>query len=370
MKNLVRIIRIYTIFIFFSLTVTACSSGGESNVQEIESDLISIPNEDRILIQTPSIETTPEVVNDNYILFVRDDDLWLANVNGGNVERLTEGEILNWQMDEGDEWRLEAHSRPVQLSPNGQWVVLSSTGNDLVLVNVNDQSLLKLPEPGAPIASWSPDSRHLAYASDSAHLYMYDIENRTVVQLAENDIVSVINIVWSPNSRFIAFGCCFQRTDEGVNVGQIRRVNILEKDMEVVGEMWSSVGGGSPPLCWTNEDEVRQIEAQESKTSHCSYAIYPTTSHNGAQRAFLRPISSEDTYWRGNSLLTVEDAQTGALLWQLKLTENIVKVMWEADGNYLLLDDQKNHSPIWRVPSDGSLMMEVVISDGYLLGVR
>ena len=361
------------LLIICNFVLVACASRTEMQSQEnhsVSSSTLTGRNTtlQAPTLQTPTITVIGEGVNEEFILFVREDDLWRVNINGSDIERLTEGELLNWNMG-GDDWRVAALSRPVQLSPNGKWIVFSPTGYDLILINVSSREVTNLPDPGAPIAVWSHDSQYLAYAPDYERLYIYDIENQTAMLLLGGDIESVINMVWSPDNRYIAFGCCFQQSEDGVSIGEIRRVDVIDGGMEVVGELWSSVGGGSPPLCWLNETEVAQVESQIEQPRYCSYAAYPAISPVGKQRATLQPASSEDIYWQGASLLTVEDVQTGVLLWQQELTENVIKVLWGRDGRYLLLDDGQNHSPIWRIQADGESPIEIVVSDGYLLDV-
>jgi len=111
--------------------------------------------------ETPARSASP------VLFFARDDDLWRADLDSDDVERLTEEGTLNWQMergnDWGDVWVNATMYRPPQVSPDGRWISLSRTGLDLVLVDVAARTQRKLPRPGAPIVAWSPDSRFFAY---------------------------------------------------------------------------------------------------------------------------------------------------------------------------------------------------------------
>ena len=44
-------------------------------------------------------------------------------------------------------------------------------------------------------------------------------------------------------------------------------------------------------------------------------------------------------------------------------------IQWSADERYPLLEDDPDDSPIWALSADGSGELEVVVDDGYLLGV-
>ena len=42
---------------------------------------------------------------------------------------------------------------------------------------------------------------------------------------------------------------------------------------------------------------------------------------------------------------------------------------WSADGQYLLLDNDQVHSPIWRMRADGQGGPEQLMADGFLIDV-
>jgi WD40 repeat protein len=277
-------------------------------------------------------------------------------------------------MDEGDEWRLEALSRPPQLSPDGQWIAVSSKGQEIILIDVDQQIETRLLEPGAPLVAWSPNSQHLAYTSDYKSLSIYDVQEDKMIRFLENDGVSDIsNIVWAPDSRIIAFGCCFvwgTTPGSSVNTGQIRTFDVFTNQMTVVGETWISIGGGSPELCWTSDGQVALIENTD-RIVNCSYTplSYKALSPDGQRQASLKNALPDDKYWTGPSLLTVHNL-AGDLLWERRLEENVRLSTWSPNGQYILLDDDlQNHSPIWRMKADGTGEIEIVVEDGFLLNV-
>lgn len=323
---------------------------------------------------TKPVPKTPVISNNTVILFVRANDVWLTDLQGENVEQLTTNETLDWQMGEGHEWRLIAQDAPPTLSPNGEWVALSPAGREILLINLKQDTQIEVPRPGAGLSVWSPDSRYIAYAPNYEQLYIYDVKEERALSLLKDKMTSIFNIVWSPDGQHIAFGCCYLETEseDGVYTRQVKTVDITTGMVETVGEMRTSVGGGTWPLCWTNEGEVVQADAENRYTGHhCSYT--PRTSvaisPDGELRAYLQPAPPDDSDGNGASLLTIENTRSGALLWERKLDETIAPVAWSPDGQYLLLDDTQSDSPIWRLKADNSLAPEIIVSNGYLLSV-
>lgn len=335
---------------------------------------------------TPATSAFVSPTSDSLVvLFAADDDLWRTDVSGSNLEQLTDGRILNWNIENGNDWLLAARWRPPQISPDGRWIALSSTGREVILVDVTTQKQSQIPGPGAPIVTWSPDSRYFAYSPDSSlagtsdDLYLYDIQkqqSRRLLQLEKDVGVGIVSIVWSPDGRFLAFGCCFTAdTSTGLFTGKIQQVEIATGNMEVVGEMWSSVGGGSPELCWTANGPLpgEAIEEKDKIDGNpCSVKNRyesDATSPDGNLLASLSPTSPDDTLWTGSSLLTVKEISTDSLVWQREVEPGTKRVFWSPDSQYLLLDDDRNHSPIWRIKADGSSELEIIVKDGYLLEI-
>jgi hypothetical protein len=66
------------------------------------------------------------------ILFARERDLWRTNLDGGAAERLTEGNLLDWQPGR-DDWWVTALSTPVQVSPDGRWITFFGQHNRVLI---------------------------------------------------------------------------------------------------------------------------------------------------------------------------------------------------------------------------------------------
>ena len=209
---------------------------------------------------------------------------------------------------------------------------------------------------------------------------MYDVQNQQshhLLQLKKDVGVGIVSVVWSPDGRFIAFGCCFTAdtdTSNGTFTGEVQQIEIATGDVEAVGEMWSSIGGGSAELCWTVNGPMMLESIEETERIDgnfpCSHKRRADTkSPDGNLLASLSPISSDDEFWIGPSLLTIKITSTDGVLWQHEIEESVKRVSWLPDSQHLLLDDNQNHSPIWRNRVNELSELEVVVDDGYLLEV-
>jgi Tol biopolymer transport system component len=317
---------------------------------------------------------------DPVVFFMRDDDLWRTDLNGNKVEQLTAERALDWHPEPGTDWVIEARYRRPQVSPDGQWIVLSQRNLALVLVNVAEHTQVELSEPGALNVAWSPDSRYLAYTpqsrTDSVDLVLYDIQRgqaNRLFSVARTTGVGIHDIVWSPDGRFIAFACCFVAPPSGVYtgtlVGEIRTIEISTRQVQNDGRAETSVAGGSGQLCWTTDG---QVTTNPAKGVRCSYTppVPYAFSPDGEQLAVLAPLSSDETWETGSSRLTVSQATTGEILWQREISVAAVQaVAWSPDGQYLLLDDTEIHSPIWRLKTDGTSDLERIVEDGFFLDI-
>lgn len=301
------------------------------------------------------------------ILFARDDDLWRADLNGSQLEPLTSGGALRWGMTKPEnEAYLAAITRPPHVSPDGRWLVFAPDSWSLSLIDVADPGQVRQIKPATPIVTWSPDSHHLAYGTADS-LYVYNLANETLTRLLH--AVSPANVTWSPDMRYLAFACCFEPSlpYNGINYGEIRRVEIATGQVDIVDAAISTIAGGTTPVCWSADGAV---VTSATETAICSFGRpYPSgTSPDGTQHAFLSLRSADDEeYFR---LLIVTDLATEEILWQREVPL-VQKVFWSPDGQYLLLgnDGYLSEAAIYRIPADGTAEAELIINNGYLLDV-
>lgn len=334
---------------------------------------VTLPAPTSTPIPTPTATAVPidlsRINSGAVVLFARDDDLWRTDLDGHEVDRLSEGGLLNWGWDrEDDFWWMNATLRPPYVSPDGRWIAFASTGKKLVLDVAAPGMTRLIVGSGDGSMAWSPDSRFLAYGPHS--LYVYDPEADQANKLLTGYGGGIHNISWSPDGQSIAFVCCFKppadQSSGDPYIGEIQRVEVATGQVETVGEATSSIGGGPSHFCWTAENQVITSTGQAVRCS--SDAVLHYISPDGTQIAYLSSVSSEDTDF---NLLIVQQIATREIVWQqgvASIRPNVV--FWSPDGQYLLLDDSlQKHSPIWRTKADGSGELEVVVEDGFLLNV-
>lgn len=360
MKNLVTTAMIVFVSSTILFTHTACTSPLQKATQA-ES-------------HTPT-DTIPKPV-----LFARADDLNRTDMAGDTVEQLTMDGRLNWGMKAaGDEWRINALSLPPRVSPDGRRIAFSPDGNAIMVADVRNPAAEPLSVPGSAVFAWSPDSHRLAYAihedgEERAQLVVRDLDTSTLLSLLANPTPNISALAWSPDGRRIAFGCCFEQDysetgelSSGTLTGQLRVVDPVTGQAETVGLLWRSVAGGIQSFCWTEQEQVRPIENANELTAHCSIPLDGSTSPNGQQRFYVSIAPQTDPTAVIVYQLVIEDRVSGEM-WRRDLQAGLRPVAWSPDGAFILLDDNGNHTPIWRLGADGAGELEIVIEDGYLLG--
>ena len=344
-----RTVKFLTILFLSSICLTACSY-----VQVVGGNQQTLPS------------------TDFFLLFAHSDDLWRADTDGRNIERLTENGLLNWNMDQEGNWIQAALYRPPQASPNGKWVVLSQTGLDLRLVNVETHEQQLLPAPGASTVAWSSDSRLFAYAAvadEKEQLFVYNIyshQRMSLLELESDSDGRLHSITWSPDGDRIAFICCTNQASSEVSENtEVQVVEVSSKEVVKVKEVAASFAS-RPPLCWLADGTVT-TSTQESIYCSDDQSFSRARSLNGEYLAILGPQSSEDEFWTGPSQLTVEQIDTGEVVWQRDLAENFKVVRWLPGEEYLALDDVSANSPIWRIQLNAEGSPEIFVEEGFLL---
>ncbi len=317
------------------------------------------------------------------VLFARDDDLYRTDAGGEVVEQLTTGGRLGWGMAANDaDWWLEAMMQPPRVSPDGYAIAFAPHSTTVVVAGVQ-RPLLSTPLefPGTGVLAWSPDSRWLAYAVDEnglerSQLAVYDLYNQTTALLLDEAMPDIRNLAWSPDSSRIAFGCCFVEDFDddgeylGTETGELRVVRVGTHRLETAGSLWSSIGGGTQGFCWTQDNQIVGLTAEDAAdlSSQCSTLPDGSTTPDGQRRFFVTGPPQPDAAGETVYTLVVEDVTAGEL-WRRDLEPGLWPRAWSSDGTYILLDDDANHSPIWRIRADGTGELEVLLEDAYLLAV-
>jgi len=316
------------------------------------------------------------------VLFARDDDLYRANVAGDLVERLTENEALGWGMGaDGDDWWMTARWLPPRVSPDGNWIAFSPDGRRMYLAGVGDPTVRALPLTGSQFYAWSPDSRWLVYATQNddaerGQLNVYDLYDDRATPMLNEIVPDIKGLAWSPDGRRLAFGCCFEAEYSaagdylGASIGQLRVMDLVTGQIEIAGELRSTIAGGLERFCWTADNRIGQsVEEGAEWSAQCSTpsdGYWIAFSPDGQRRAYVNDATGLEP--AGVRQLVVADAAAGEL-WRRDLPGDRWPLGWSPDGAYVLLDDTANHTPIWRLPADGTGELEVIVEDGHLLGV-
>jgi Tol biopolymer transport system component len=97
-------------------------------------------------------------------------------------------------------------------SPDAQWIaVVAGEGGDryLFAIDTNTGETQQIVDTviGGVNPVWSPDGNWLSYTTDTG-IYLWDAVQQTSRQLldsSENAIFTVNNLIWSPNSRYLAY---------------------------------------------------------------------------------------------------------------------------------------------------------------------
>lgn len=325
------------------------------------------------------------------LLFARQGTLWRVSLDGGSEARLTADNVFKWLLDTRFLAVLLAQRpelyQPIP-SPDGRYLVWGETqSGSLRLLDLTTGELRWLPTPGSPPAVWSADGRLLAYSDHTFRratgddLYLYDMTSGEVVQALslpqDEHSFGLMNLVWSPDNSEIAFTCCFQAHPRLGLVGKIARLHLETGAFETTtGQIETSIGNPPPPICWTAENVAgaRQVVSRllAEDILHCSSTSpnFPAVSADGLVRvsSYLQPVDGVLEHW-----LRVESSE-GTLLWEKQMpadrvVRDVNRVYWSPDGSMLFLDDSLTISPIWRIPADGSGDWEMVVADGYLLGI-
>lgn len=307
------------------------------------------------------------------VLYWNRGDLWRTTVDGQQSERLTRGELLDdWFSTEGDDpWWIGGPQPQPYVSPDGRWLVASSRGQQLVIVDLSDaQPLRRLPSSTSSV-SWSPDSRFIAYGRDRVDIF--DVATGESLEVPERRPGDIEDIVWSPDGQEVAYACCFQPDDRqaGEETGRIFRYDVSTGVAESVGETWRGLASGTPGLCWS---DGRPIPAEKAvDQDHCSpRRILPfADSVDGLLRAELTGYLSEQNVF---SQVSVIDLGSGLERFRLDLsgkepTLDLRRVFWTDDSQALLLGSYSPGEAIYRWFPGEDVNLEPVVADGVLYGV-
>ena len=157
---------------------------------------------------------TASVVKANAVAFIAENSLWITNVDGSGVRKLTDVK----KKDSLTSWLL-------QWSPNGEWISYRSE-NDLWAVSRDGSVKRKLISfPDNDIGQlytyvWSPDSSQIAYiqtanpwaAVSQIVVGILDLATGKVSEISSHEAPDPKPISWSPDGRYLLFAKDFSYT--------------------------------------------------------------------------------------------------------------------------------------------------------------
>ena len=143
------------------------------------------------------------------IVFERNFRIWKMNADGGKANEIsivlrgTAATPLNERVN------LSTQIRELSLSPDGKKVALVSRGEIFAASAKDGGEAVRITTTAAPesLVSWSPDSRKLIYASErggTMTIFQYDFTGETETQItksANNDALPI----YSPDGKYVAF---------------------------------------------------------------------------------------------------------------------------------------------------------------------
>src|SRR5207237_268181 len=89
------------------------------------------------------------------------------------------------------------------LSVNGETILYSDLDRNLIMYNLKTQKVENLNIKGYSPA-WSPDGKFIAYQGGDKNCYIMNLSNNEAKLIWQvNSYKGNINLVWSPDSRFI-----------------------------------------------------------------------------------------------------------------------------------------------------------------------
>lgn len=322
-------------------------------------------------------ETTANAATINsgaYLFFARDADLWRAQPDGSGIEQLTFGGLF--QRDPNDDNLVFLHNPLV--SPDGRFITFSNDFETLYLVDVTGTQPVQPLSARSDEVAWSPDSQQLAHLDPQGTITVLDVATGVLTTLANQPRFDVGNLVFAPDGRSLAYHCCFTG-QKSPTTGDIRVITLANGQENTVGETWSSIGGGKPPLCWVSPGEVTTVDKiQADYPDDCSHPYNGSSaiSPDETQQLSLGLLSPDDNvYFRR---LIVRNTATDEVVWQRDFDVILRRVSWSPNGPLLFLHvageefwprNGTSDDAIYALAADGSGELMLVLENAVLLDV-
>ncbi|MCB0037691.1 MAG: PD40 domain-containing protein, partial [Anaerolineales bacterium] len=339
---------------------------------------------------TLTLPPTPTPTPSTPILFMRDKDLWQADLNGEFQAPLTDNDLLAQWVDSdssGDPWWVGGFPPRPFVSPDGRWIALTQNGQNLVLIDVTKHEPNRTIDISGYVQQfvWSPDSAQLAFSAGNG-LYLYHLnENRSSRLLSD----TAQTLAWSPDGQQLAYSCCFSNeiSADGFYEGEIKILSIASGELTTVSSTQMSIASTPPDICWMEGDTVVSVESFNMRWKDgiaqyfgniCSQSLqrFPIAFHpTGTIIASLILNSSEDAEYF--NLLKIEPADDPTILFELETPMRYLAWSpWSPSiggGNVIILGNGSLDAPdnvqIWRYSLAETNTFELLIDDAFFIGI-
>jgi len=147
--------------------------------------------------------------------------------------------------------------------------------------------------------SWSPDSKKIAYVDISQTLYWLDLQTGVAKKIVSDPIVGgeeLLNAVWSPDSRWIAYALTSRASIHRVyaySLEQSRSFAVTDGLSDVAIPAFDRTGKYLYLLASTNAGPARQWFMQEDVEARAQYSLYVAVLQRDAASP-LAPQSDEE----------------------------------------------------------------------------
>jgi WD40 repeat protein/HAMP domain-containing protein len=204
-----------------------------------------------------------------------------------------------WDSDGNKSWPIETDAWASQFSPDGRYLIIQGSDNVLRIYDSHSQEQIKELFNPIPITSWviAPDSRHLAYGNDNGEVFVWKVEDGTLVSQFTTSTETINDVVFSPDGRYLA---------------------VASNDYS--GSVWEAATG-------------QEIAAHE----HEGWVFTIAFSPDGRWLA----TSSED------KTASIWDATTGEEIWRLPHNDWVNVARFSPDGRWLATASYDKTTVIW-----------------------
>jgi tricorn protease len=149
--------------------------------------------------------------NGNIIVFEKAGYIYKLDAKTKKAEKLTIKISDDGLWARGEYKDASKYMRTIDVSPNGERVVISARGDIYSLPSTKGitRNLTKTPGVHERNVAWSPDGMYIAYLSDASGEFEIYIQKQdgseTPIQLTKNSDTYKFNIEWSPDSKKIVW---------------------------------------------------------------------------------------------------------------------------------------------------------------------